>query len=49
MRQGSVSVHGRGVSTDILEASAKAYIDAINRLIDKRKTVSGSRPNMTLI
>jgi 2-isopropylmalate synthase len=25
--------HGRGVSTDIIEASAKAYIDAINRLV----------------
>jgi 2-isopropylmalate synthase len=26
-------VTGRGVSTDIIEASAKAYINAINRLI----------------
>ena len=24
---------GRGVSTDIIEASAKAYIDAINRMV----------------
>ncbi len=24
---------GRGVSTDIIEASAKAYINAINRLV----------------
>jgi 2-isopropylmalate synthase len=23
---------GRGVSTDIIEASAKAYVDAINRM-----------------
>jgi len=23
---------GRGISTDIIEASAKAYIDAINRM-----------------
>ena len=25
---------GRGVSTDIIEASAKAYVDAINRMVD---------------
>ncbi len=25
---------GRGISTDIIEASAKAYIDAINRMVD---------------
>mgnify|MGYP000346725174 CR=1 FL=1 len=24
---------GRGVSTDIIEASAKAYVDAINRML----------------
>ena len=24
---------GRGVSTDIIEASAKAYVDAINRMV----------------
>jgi len=30
-------VSGRGVSTDIIEASAKAYIDAINRLIHRKK------------
>ena len=24
---------GRGVSTDIIEASTKAYIDAINRMV----------------
>ena len=28
---------GRGVSTDIIEASAKAYVDAINRMV----TVTG--------
>jgi 2-isopropylmalate synthase len=50
LKQGDVSVHGRGVSTDILEASAKAYIDAINRLIDKRKSPGSSRHgNMSLI
>jgi 2-isopropylmalate synthase len=52
MRQGDYSVQGRGVSTDILEASARAYIDAINRLIEKRKTPArtrNSRDNVTLI
>ncbi|PYI53028.1 2-isopropylmalate synthase [Paenibacillus flagellatus] len=50
LKQGDISVHGRGVSTDILEASAKAYIDAINRLIDKRKTPGGGRHgSMSLI
>ena len=24
---------GRGISTDIIEASAKAYVDAINRMV----------------
>lgn len=47
--QNGVSVQGRGISTDILEASAKAYIDAVNRLIDKRKTPSSNRSNVTLI
>ena len=28
---------GRGVSTDIIEASAKAYIDAINRMFSAAK------------
>ncbi|WP_028551447.1 2-isopropylmalate synthase [Paenibacillus sp. UNC451MF] len=50
MRQGDYSVQGRGVSTDILEASAKAYIDAVNRLIDKRKAPARSkRDNVSLI
>ncbi len=28
---------GRGVSTDIIEASAKAYVDAINRMLSTKK------------
>ena len=28
---------GRGVSTDIIEASAKAYVDAINRMVSGKK------------
>jgi 2-isopropylmalate synthase len=49
LRQKDVSVQGRGVSTDILEASAKAYLDAVNRLVERRNTGSGSRSNVTLI
>jgi 2-isopropylmalate synthase len=50
LRQHDLTAHGRGVSTDILEASAKAYIDAVNRLIDKRKVPGPTnRGNMTLI
>ena len=28
---------GRGVSTDIIEASAKAYVDAINRMVSAQE------------
>ncbi|MDQ0087199.1 2-isopropylmalate synthase [Paenibacillus anaericanus] len=36
LTQNEISVQGRGVSTDILEASARAYVDALNRLIESR-------------
>ena len=50
LRQNDSTAQGRGVSTDILEASAKAYIDAVNRLIDKRNVPGPSnRGNMSLI
>jgi 2-isopropylmalate synthase len=50
LKENDVSVQGRGVSTDILEASARAYIDAINRMIEKRKApAKGDRGNMSLI
>ncbi|MCR2802389.1 2-isopropylmalate synthase [Paenibacillus soyae] len=48
LKQDEVSAQGRGLSTDILEASARAYIDAVNRLIDKRKS-PGRRDKMSLI
>lgn len=44
--QGEVSVslvlngdeaHGRGISTDIIEASAKAYLNGVNKLLLKHK------------
>jgi 2-isopropylmalate synthase len=49
LRQKDISVQGRGISTDILEASAKAYLDAINRLVEKRQLPGGSRSNISLI
>ncbi|PZD94605.1 2-isopropylmalate synthase [Paenibacillus sambharensis] len=48
LKQNGVTASGRGVRTDILEASARAYVDALNRLIDKRNS-PGRRDNMSLI
>ncbi|MFC4075717.1 2-isopropylmalate synthase [Salinithrix halophila] len=31
------TVQGRGVSTDVLEASARAYVHAVNRLVSRRE------------
>ncbi|MBB6669802.1 2-isopropylmalate synthase [Cohnella nanjingensis] len=52
LQQGEYSAQGRGVSTDILEASARAYVDALNRLVEKRKEPARTkrdRDNVTLI
>jgi 2-isopropylmalate synthase len=50
LKQGELTAQGRGVSTDILEASARAYVDALNRLVDKRQGPARSRrDNVTLI
>ena len=38
--EGNHIVTGKGASTDIIEASAKAYIHALNRLIHKQKRLS---------
>ncbi len=35
---------GRGISTDIIEASAKAYVDAINRMVSAQK--KGEEPGL---
>lgn len=37
LRQQEIAVSGRGVDTDIMEASAKAYVAALNRIAEKRK------------
>lgn len=47
--QDEYTVSGRGVSTDILEASARAYVDALNRLIDRRTSGKRSKDNIGLV
>lgn len=42
LRDGERVVKGRGFSTDVLEASAKAYLDAIYRLRERRMQDEGS-------
>ncbi|MBA4494529.1 2-isopropylmalate synthase [Paenactinomyces guangxiensis] len=37
LEQNEISVRGRGVSTDVLEASARAYLDAVNRLVKRKE------------
>ncbi|WP_342414495.1 2-isopropylmalate synthase [Paenibacillus sp. FSL R10-2782] len=37
LRQGEFTARGRGASTDILEASARAYIDALNKLLGRKE------------
>jgi 2-isopropylmalate synthase len=49
LRQGEIAVSGRGVSTDILEASARAYVEATNRLIDRRKAPFASKAEKTSV
>jgi 2-isopropylmalate synthase len=42
LKQDDVVSNGRAVSTDVLVASAKAYLDAVNRIIKKRFDVQGA-------
>ena len=37
LRQGNNTVTGRGLSTDIFEASLKAYLNAVNKIIAQKK------------
>jgi len=37
------TIPGRGISTDILEASAKAYLNAINRALSRKGTAKAAR------
>jgi 2-isopropylmalate synthase len=36
-------VSGKGASTDIIEASARAYLNAVNRFLSEGKSASGKR------
>lgn len=38
IEEGGLSILGRGTSTDIIEASAKAYLNAINKLVIAKRT-----------
>jgi 2-isopropylmalate synthase len=44
IRSGKDEVSGRGTSTDIIEASAKAYVNAVNKLIFNRSRKANSKP-----
>jgi 2-isopropylmalate synthase len=44
IKQNGRTCIGRGVSTDIIEASAKAYVDAINRMVTRKD--SGEEPEV---
>jgi 2-isopropylmalate synthase len=48
LQQNDLIVLGRGVSTDILEASAKAYVDALNRLLNRKHTGRGGRQDLSI-
>jgi 2-isopropylmalate synthase len=47
LEQGDLKVVGRGVSTDIIEASAKAYVDGLNKLASRNRA-SLVRPQAAL-
>ena len=40
LQQDDLKVAGRGVSTDIIEASAKAYVDGLNKLASRSRAVT---------
>jgi 2-isopropylmalate synthase len=44
IKQNGRTCIGRGVSTDIIEASAKAYVDAINRMVARKD--AGGEPEL---
>jgi 2-isopropylmalate synthase len=46
IRDGNISFNGRGISTDIIEASAKAYLQALGlRMLHKENTISETTDN----
>jgi 2-isopropylmalate synthase len=40
LEQGDLKVVGRGVSTDIIEASANAYVDGLNKLAGRSRSIA---------
>jgi 2-isopropylmalate synthase len=38
LEEGGLTILGRGASTDIIEASAKAYLNALNKLMVAKRT-----------
>ena len=38
IEEGGLTILGRGASTDIIEASAKAYLNALNKLMVAKRT-----------
>ena len=42
-----VKVSGRGVSTDVVEASARAYLNAVNKLLRVRARKDSRKPEAT--
>ena len=47
LEQNGSRVSGRGVSTDVVEASARAYLSAINRLARAKERSTSSTPEIT--
>ena len=48
MQMGDWIIQGRGVSTDILEASARAYLDAINRYYQRKSALGEPQPSAAM-
>ena len=46
LRQGDLKVIGRGASTDVIEASARAYIDGLNKLSALRRRQDSAQQQM---
>ena len=38
--------HGSGVDTDIIVASAEAYLDALNRILREAPDAAGTKPRL---
>jgi 2-isopropylmalate synthase len=46
LQQGDIKVIGRGASTDVIEASARAYIDGLNKLSALRRRQEAAQQQM---